>query len=328
MSHEEYPLFFHYARASGLVDRQTLHTTLASVRSRTGRPERYRDTVEDAPIREQNPGSEGAISDLDYQLADALIAMGRLNPWQATQLLCGRTKFSLGDYWIVDSIGQGGYGQVFLGREDRTVRRSRAVREKSPSGFVPESVPFSVPPHSRKAHYPPGRVVSGGRVPDTSASGNSNCLSYVERERLFAVKVLPRNRSTPELVARFEHEIEVQQGLSHPHLVQFVSSGRDGNVHFMVHEYVDDGDLRMRLRGGVRFPYDIAAAIVFQVADALRYLHRNGIVHRDIKPSNILLSSDGNAKLADMGLAIRTGIYDPSGPEEDGSPSLSADSFG
>lgn len=273
LSRNDYPPFFCAAQASGLVDRYTLRNVLETVRQGTGRPERYRHLTEDRPIEEPTAASGGedkaskqdaAVSDLDYRLADALISMGRINFWQASQLLAGRTKFSLGNYWIVDSIGRGGYGLVFRGREDRNVRRLRESR--------------------------------GGQA-----------VNFIEDERFFAVKVLPRSRSTPELVARFEHEIEVQQNLSHPNLVQFITSGHDGNVNFMVHEYVDGGDLRVRLRGGLRLPYDVAAAIILQMAKALEYLHSQGVVHRDIKPSNILLSHDGNAKLADLGLAIRIG---------------------
>jgi hypothetical protein len=68
--------------------------------------------------------SRGDVTDTsappsDLQLADRLVEMGALNAWQAKQLLDGRTKFNLGPYWIVDSIGKGGMGQIFKAQQDK-----------------------------------------------------------------------------------------------------------------------------------------------------------------------------------------------------------------
>jgi serine/threonine protein kinase len=185
----------------------------------------------------------------DSQLADELIRQGYLNRWQAEQLLEGRTKFSLGEYQIVDAIGQGGYGYVFLGRK--------------PSG-----------------------------------------------QQYVAIKVLPISKATPELSRRFMHEIEVQKDLRHPNLVRYIDSGQDGNVNYMVHEFMDGGDVRSLLRQESVLPLDTATTIIAQVARAVQYLHENRIVHRDIKPANILLSSGmvGTAKLIDLGLAVSSDV--------------------
>lgn len=119
-----------------------------------------------------------------------------------------------------------------------------------------------------------------------------------------ALKVLPLARTTPELTERFLHEIEVQKNFIHPNLVRYFGSGRDGNVHYMVHEFVDGGDLReLFLKEGV-LPIEVVASILAQIARGINYLHENSIIHRDIKPANVLLSSEGKAKLTDMGLAI------------------------
>ena len=190
---------------------------------------------------------------LDYLLAEVLVERRILNSWQITQLLSGRVRFTLGEYQIIDSLGQGGYGMVFLAKCAVFARTIPLAGEQSP---------------------------------------------------LFAVKVLPAAKATPELVARFLHEIEIQRGLSHPNLVKLLDSGFDGSVHYMVHEYVGGGTLRQKIRDLERIPLDVAARVISEIAGVLEYLQSHKIVHRDIKPSNILLTGDGTAKLADFGLAV------------------------
>jgi len=119
-----------------------------------------------------------------------------------------------------------------------------------------------------------------------------------------AIKVLPITKATPQLSRRFMHEIEVQKYMRHPNLVRYIDSGQDGNVNYMVHEFMDGGDVRSLLRQETVLPLETASTIIAQIARAVQYLHENGIVHRDIKPANILLSSSGTAKLIDLGLAV------------------------
>ena len=125
-------------------------------------------------------------------------------------------------------------------------------------------------------------------------------------QQYVAIKVLPITKATPQLSRRFMHEIDVQKNLSHPNLIRYIDSGQDGNVNYMVHEFMDGGDIRSLLRQETMLPLDAATAIIAQVARAVQYLHENGIVHRDIKPANILLASGmlGSAKLIDLGLAV------------------------
>ena len=168
--------------------------------------------------------------------------MGLLNAWQAKQLLDGRTKFNLGPYLIVDSIGQGGMGQVFKARHEKI-------------------------------------------------------------ERIVAVKVLPRDKSTPEAIASFTREIRALASLDHPKLVGALDAGEDGNVHYLVTEYVPGTDLRKLVRRDGPLESSAAASIISQVAEGLEYAHAQGIVHRDVKPGNVLVSPEGEAKLSDLGLA-------------------------
>ncbi|MGL4594706.1 MAG: protein kinase domain-containing protein, partial [Thermoguttaceae bacterium] len=147
-------------------------------------------------------------TDLDRRLSEEIIRQGFLNRWQARQLLNGRTKFTLGQYWILDAIGKGGYGHVFLGREDRAAKKK-------------------------------AKMVSAEK-----SENDAHRLESLEEENYVAVKVLPLTKSAQEQIDRFLHEIDIHRNLSHPNLLQYINSGRDGNVHFMVHEFIDGGDLR------------------------------------------------------------------------------------
>lgn len=123
-----------------------------------------------------------------------------------------------------------------------------------------------------------------------------------------AVKVLPIEKSTPESRDSFTREIRLQAGLDNPYVVRAFDAGHDGNVHFLVTEYVPGTDLRKMVRErmtGGRGPLSMAEAslIISQAAAGLQYAHDLGLVHRDIKPGNILVTPEGHAKLSDIGLA-------------------------
>ena len=118
-----------------------------------------------------------------------------------------------------------------------------------------------------------------------------------------AVKVLPREKSTAESRAAFHREIRLQAGLDCPYLVRAFDAGRDGNVHYLVTEYVPGTDLRKLVRNRGPLPMGQAAMIIAQAAMGLQYAHSLGIIHRDVKPGNILVTPEGHAKLSDVGLA-------------------------
>ena len=209
--------------ASGLLNEQQLEEARAGGRWSEGNEENH------GPLP-------------DEQLADRLVELGRLNRWQAVQLLQGRTKFNLGPYWIVDSIGQGGMGQIFMAE-----------------------------------HSVMGRLV--------------------------AIKVLPLSKSSPDAIANFTREIRALASLDHAKLVRALDAGHDGNVYYLVTEYVPGGDLRRLVRRDGRLSMPAAANIIYQVAEGLRYAHSQGLIHRDVKPGNVLVTPQGEAKLSDLGLA-------------------------
>lgn len=118
-----------------------------------------------------------------------------------------------------------------------------------------------------------------------------------------AVKVLPTNKTTEETVRSFMREVRMQAQLDHPNLVRAYDAGEDGNVYYMVTEYVAGMDLRRLVKSGGALPVSQAASIVMQAAIGLQYAHDSGLVHRDVKPGNILVTPEGDAKVSDIGLA-------------------------
>ena len=126
--------------------------------------------------------------------------------------------------------------------------------------------------------------------------------------RTVAIKVLPRRLSDqPELKARFEREAQTVASLSHPHICPVFDVGQEGDINYLVMEYLEGQTLADRLEGGA-LPLDDALKIAIEVADALDRAHRQGIVHRDLKPGNIMLTKSGT-KLLDFGLAKLTQTY-------------------
>lgn len=123
-------------------------------------------------------------------------------------------------------------------------------------------------------------------------------------KRLVAFKALKaRLAADDSYVARFRHEAQAVASLVHPHIVQIYEIGRAEGCHFIAQEYVSGPDLKQALHRNGPLPWPVAARILRQVGQALARAAEQGIVHRDIKPENILLTRDGEAKVADFGLA-------------------------
>jgi eukaryotic-like serine/threonine-protein kinase len=122
-----------------------------------------------------------------------------------------------------------------------------------------------------------------------------------------AIKVLPPRKALEEVNAlrRFRREMELSQRCSHHNLARTISVGNDGDVHFMVMEYIPGKSLyelvKSERNGPLRVPD--ASRLFLKLLDGLDAAHRSGLVHRDIKPSNIMITPDGDVKLLDMGLA-------------------------
>ena len=120
-------------------------------------------------------------------------------------------------------------------------------------------------------------------------------------QRAVAIKVFRAGATADR--ARFDAEVVVLAALNHPGLVQVYDAGEHEGDAFVVLDLVDGPTLAARLASGGPIPPAAAAEVGAQVADALAYVHDQGVVHRDVTPANVLCSSDGRALLADFGIA-------------------------
>jgi eukaryotic-like serine/threonine-protein kinase len=125
----------------------------------------------------------------------------------------------------------------------------------------------------------------------------------VRHRRKVAIKVLH-----PELTAvlgpeRFLNEIELTANLQHPHILPLFDSGAADNLLFYVMPFVDGETLRQKLTREHQLPIADALRVTADIADALEYAHKHGVVHRDIKPENVLLH-EGRPLVADFGIAL------------------------
>ena len=123
-------------------------------------------------------------------------------------------------------------------------------------------------------------------------------------DRPVAIKVLfPEYAVDPNFVERFRREAQAAANLNHPNIVGVYDWGRFENTYFMAMEYVQGRTLADILRANRSVTSQQAAEIAIEVAGALSFAHRSGVVHRDIKPANILIGSSGAVKVADFGIA-------------------------
>jgi len=129
-------------------------------------------------------------------------------------------------------------------------------------------------------------------------------LAYdIKHNRKVAIKVLK-----PELAAvlgaeRFVVEIKTTAALQHPHILPLFDSGEADGLLYYVMPYIQGETIREKLNRETQFGVDDAVRVAREVADALDYAHRQGVIHRDIKPENILLH-DGRAMVMDFGIAL------------------------
>ena len=120
--------------------------------------------------------------------------------------------------------------------------------------------------------------------------------------RKVVIKILPPELTSEMMATRFKRESEVTAHLQHPHILPIITAGLKAGLLYYVMPFISGESLRQRLKREGQLPIDDAVNILFEVASALGYAHKQGVIHRDIKPENILLQ-DGHAVLADFGIA-------------------------
>lgn len=212
--------FLDLTRKSGLVD--------------TGRLNFYLERLEQhEPIPEDSK-----------ELASILVRDAVLSRFQADQLLAGKWRgFYVGRYRVIERIGIGGMGQVYLA-EHRTMKRR------------------------------------------------------------FAIKVLPRAKAAdPAALERFEREARAGGSIDHPNIVRAYDKDQDGDLHYLVMDFVDGCSLSEIVAATGPLDPVRAGNYLYQSALGLKHAHDSGLIHRDIKPANILIDRQGVIKILDMGLA-------------------------
>ena len=149
------------------------------------------------------------------------------------------------------------------------------------------------------SHYRIGRRLGAGGM------GEVYLADDLTLKRQVAIKLLTSQDLTDDQVRRpLLREARAAASLDHPNICSVYEVGTDGDLSFIVMQYVEGETLAARLKKGRLSPeesLDVAA----QVADALASAHQNGVVHRDIKPQNIVLTPRGGVKVLDFGLARR-----------------------
>jgi len=121
--------------------------------------------------------------------------------------------------------------------------------------------------------------------------------------RSVAIKVMkPSFASDPSFLSRFEREARTVAKLTHRGVVAVYDQGRDGDVVFLVMELIDGGTLRDLISQSGPLPVAVTLSIMEPLLAALGAAHAAGLVHRDVKPENVLISAQGEVKVADFGL--------------------------
>ncbi len=127
---------------------------------------------------------------------------------------------------------------------------------------------------------------------------------HVLMQRRVAIKVLPRERvSDTSYLARFHREARAAAALDHANIVRAYDVDNDGDIHYLVMEFIDGRDLQQMVKKNGRMDCAAAADYIRQSAEGLAHAHAHGLIHRDVKPANLLVDRRNVVKVLDLGLA-------------------------
>ena len=178
-----------------------------------------------------------------------------------------------------------------------------------PRPTTPPPLPFGVPAaHAEGDPTPPPasgeRYIGKYRVKGELGRGGMGAVYLAEQPGLgreVAIKELIQ-AADPVALRRFQQEAQVMARTSHPNLVQVHDMELQGNVNYLVMEFIQGRSLRDWMNEKPLLPPQVFA-VMHGVLMALDYAHRHSIVHRDMKPENVLISDEGMVKVADFGIA-------------------------
>ena len=153
-----------------------------------------------------------------------------------------------------------------------------------------------------------GKVISGRYKIESliGSGGMANVYKAYDNtlNRVVALKVLKEeHREDLEFVRRFEREARAVLSLSHENIVRSYDVGEDGDISYIVLEYVEGSTIKEMIKSDGPMTPKVAVNLTCQVLDALAHAHQKGIIHRDIKPQNVIVTPRGRAKLTDFGIA-------------------------
>ncbi len=152
------------------------------------------------------------------------------------------------------------------------------------------------------------KVLDGRYELDRKIGEGGMARVYLGRDlrlnRRVAIKIPHRHMSDDaDFLDRFRHEAQAAAILAHPNIVDVYDVGMDGEIHYIVMEYVEGTDLKSMINREAPLAIATAVKIAEQIARGLSAAHRAGMVHRDIKPQNVIITSDGHARITDFGVA-------------------------
>ncbi len=135
---------------------------------------------------------------------------------------------------------------------------------------------------------------------------NVYCAKDLKLDRKVSFKVLKEEFIDEEFIGKFSKEARAAARIAHVNIANVYDVGNDGNIYYIVMEYVDGYTLKDIIRTKAPFTNEEVLGISIQIANALEVAHSNNIVHRDIKPQNILVTKEGGIKVTDFGIARAT----------------------